>query len=105
MASAQFKSVQEQFSYLQKGVAEIIREDELKGIGIGSELTLTDGIDGKQLPARVTEMRRLGDFATWRAARAVGDYDLNTFVLRADPVGPVEGLQPGATVWISVPGR
>jgi HlyD family secretion protein len=82
-----------------------IREDELKGIGIGSELTLTDGIDGKQLPARVTEMRRLGDFATWRAARAVGDYDLNTFVLRADPVGPVGGLQPGATVWISVPGR
>src|SRR6204780_1704164 len=28
--SVKFKSVQEQFSYLQKGAAEIIREDELK---------------------------------------------------------------------------
>jgi HlyD family secretion protein len=78
-----------------------IREDELKGIGIGSELTLTDGIDGKALKARVTEMRRLGDFATWRAARAVGDHDLNTFALRADPVAPAAGLQPGATVWLA----
>jgi hypothetical protein len=38
--------------------------------------------------------------ATWRAARAVGDYDLNTFVIRADPVGSVAGLQPGMTVWL-----
>jgi len=30
VAAPQFKPVQEQFSYLQKGVAEIIREDELK---------------------------------------------------------------------------
>jgi HlyD family secretion protein len=78
-----------------------IREDELNGIGIGSKLMVTDGIDGKDLPARVTEMRRLGDFASWRAARAVGDHDLNTFALRADPVGPSAGLQPGATVWLA----
>ena len=30
MPSPRFKPVQDQFSYLQKGVAEIIREDELK---------------------------------------------------------------------------
>ena len=30
MPSAKFKPVQEQFSYLQKGASEIIREDELK---------------------------------------------------------------------------
>jgi HlyD family secretion protein len=33
-------------------------------------------------------------------ARAVGDHDLNTFVLRADPLGPAsEALQPGMSVW------
>jgi HlyD family secretion protein len=78
-----------------------IREDELRGLDIGASLTLTEAATGRSIPARVSEMRRLGDFATWRAARAVGDHDLNTFAVRADPVGQVSGLEPGMTVWIS----
>jgi HlyD family secretion protein len=78
-----------------------IREDELRGIDIGAPLMLTEAGTGKQIRAKVTEMRRLSDFATWRAARAVGDHDLNTFAVRADPVGQVHGLEPGMTVWIS----
>jgi multidrug resistance efflux pump len=78
-----------------------IREDELGGIGIGTELTVVDGAGGQPLQARLTEIRRLADFATWRAARAVGDHDLNTFFVRADPVGQVGQLEPGITVWIS----
>ena len=58
-------------------------------------------VGGKQVSAKISEMRRLGDFATWRAARAVGDHDLNTFSVRADPVEPVAGLEPGVTVWIA----
>ncbi len=77
-----------------------IREDELRGIDIGTPLMLTQAGSDRQIPARVSEMRRLGDFATWRAARAVGDYDLNTFTVRADPLGEVHGLEPGMTVWI-----
>lgn len=82
-----------------------IREDELKGLGMGSALDLVDGVDGKHLAARVVEMRRLGDFATWRAARAAGDHDLSTFFVRADPVGQAGVLEPGTTVWISGAGR
>jgi HlyD family secretion protein len=78
-----------------------IREDELRGLGIGTPLVLVEGIDGKQISAKVSEMRRLGDFATWRAARAVGDHDLNTFSVRADPVEPIAGFEPGVTVWIA----
>jgi HlyD family secretion protein len=78
-----------------------IREDELRGIGIGAPLILTEAGTGRQIPARVSEIRRLGDFATWRAARAIGDHDLNTFAIRVDPVGEVDGLEPGMTVWIS----
>jgi hypothetical protein len=48
---------------------------------------LTEAGTGKQIPVKVTNVRRLGDFATWRAARAVGNHDLNTFAIRADPVG------------------
>jgi len=80
-----------------------IREDALRGIDIGTALTLTTAGSGRPIPVKVTELRRLGDFATWRAARAVGDHDLNTFALRADPIGKVDGLEPGMTVWISAP--
>jgi len=78
-----------------------IREDELRGVDIGAQLSLIEAGTGRQIAARVTEIRRLGDFATWRAARAVGDHDLNTLVIRADPAGQVDGLEPGMTVWIS----
>jgi HlyD family secretion protein len=76
-----------------------IREDRLDGIGVGKPLflrtTKTDRIE-----ARVTELRPLGEFAVWRAARAVGDHDINSFLVRADPLQAPEGLEPGMTVWI-----
>ena len=76
-----------------------LREDDLKQLTVGSDVTLTTD-DGRRIAARVTELRPLGEFATWRAARAVGDHDLNSFRLRLDPVGATEGLQPGMTVWL-----
>jgi multidrug resistance efflux pump len=78
-----------------------IREDGLRGIDVGASLMLTAAGTGRQIPAKVSEIRRLGDFATWRAARAVNDHDLNTFTVRADPLGEVHGLEPGMTVWMS----
>ena len=41
-----------------------IREDQLHGLGIGSQMTLIEGKDNRQLTAHISEMRRLGDFAT-----------------------------------------
>jgi len=78
-----------------------IREDRLHGIDIGMAVDLS-GTGGKSIPARITEVRPLGEFATWRAARAVGDHDLNTFRVRADPTGPID-LEAGATVWLAKP--
>jgi len=77
-----------------------LREDELRGMTVGSAVKVT-AQDGRQVSARVTELRPLGEFATWRAARAVGDHDLNSFRLRLDPDDPVDGLQPGMTVWLA----
>ena len=76
-----------------------IREDRLAGIAIGSQLQFTTA-KGDRIDARVTELRPLGEFAVWRAARAVGDHDVNSFLVRADPVGPADGLEPGMTVWL-----
>jgi HlyD family secretion protein len=76
-----------------------IREDRLDGIGIGKPLFLRTA-KGDRIEARVTELRPLGEFAVWRAARAVGDHDINSFLMRADPLQAPDGLEPGMTVWI-----
>jgi multidrug resistance efflux pump len=79
-----------------------IREDRLGGLTIGSKLGLRTAA-GDGFEAKVTELRPLGEFAVWRAARAVGDHDLNNFLLRADPIGLTPKLEPGMTVWIDEP--
>ena len=76
-----------------------IREDRLGGIGIGKPLVLRTAKEAR-IDARVTEMRPLGEFAVWHAARAVGDHDINSFLVRADPLQAAEGLEPGMTVWV-----
>jgi hypothetical protein len=77
-----------------------LREDQLANLRIGSPVHLADaggvaGIDG-----HVAEIMPRGEFATWRAARAVGDHDLNTFQLRVDTDTGGNKLQPGMTVWL-----
>ncbi len=77
-----------------------LREDQLGDLPIGSRVALVPTGGTPPIEARIDEIVPRGEFATWRAARAVGDYDLNTFLLRVDPVGAVEGLKPGMTVWL-----
>ena len=81
-----------------------LREDSLGALAIGTSVQLTLS-NGRQIEARVTELRPLGEFATWRAARAVGDHDLNSFRIRLDPVGGDADLEPGMTSWLSAPHR
>jgi HlyD family secretion protein len=78
----------------------VLREDRLQGVTVGAVLELATP-KGEPFDARVSEVRGLGEFATWRAARAVGDHDLNSFAVRADPLSQQSGLAPGMTVWIA----
>ncbi|HVO03268.1 MAG TPA: biotin/lipoyl-binding protein [Candidatus Cybelea sp.] len=80
----------------------IAREDRIVGLKMGTALKL-NSLDGTTIPATVTEIRPLGEFATWRAARAVGDHDLNTFLVRADPTAESGDLAPGMSVLADVP--
>ncbi len=83
----------------QRWFAFTLREDALKDLTIGKTVALRAS-DGRSINARVSELRPLGEFATWRAARAVGDHDLNSFWLRLDPTAGDQGLEPGMTVWL-----
>lgn len=79
-----------------------IREDRLGPVAIDAPVTLRSA-KGDRIAARVTELRPLGEFAVWRAARAVGDHDINSFLVRADPVAKATELEPGMTVWFDAP--
>jgi HlyD family secretion protein len=83
----------------QRWFSFTIREDALGGLTIGSFATVVTA-KGQHIPGQATELRPLGEFATWRAARAVGDHDLNSFLLRIDPSGVADGIEPGMTVWL-----
>jgi HlyD family secretion protein len=40
-----------------------------------------------------------GEYASWRATRATGDFDLRTFEVRAYPVESVPELRPGMSAY------
>jgi HlyD family secretion protein len=78
-----------------------LREDQLDGLRIGSPIELLPVAAADRIEAAISEIIPRGEFATWRAARVVGDHDLNTFLVRADPVEQrAAALQPGMTVWL-----
>jgi HlyD family secretion protein len=76
-----------------------IREDRLGKIAVGAPVTVLTA-KGAHVPGRVTELLPLGEFAVWRAARAVNDHDLNSFLVRIDPMERSDSVQPGMTVWM-----
>ena len=82
-----------------------LREDLLKGLKVGDGFDVivpAMGGDAK-IPVKVTTINAQGQYATWRATRATGDFDLRTFEVRANPVNPVPGLRPGMSVIASWP--
>lgn len=83
-----------------------LREDLLAGLKIGDRFAVTVPAAGKApIPVRVTVINVQGQFATWRATRATGDFDLRTFEIRAVPLAPVDGLRPGMSAVTPWPPR
>jgi HlyD family secretion protein len=73
-----------------------LREDLLPGIGMGTRLAARfPALGDRVVSLKVDYIAPMGDFATWRATRATGDFDLKTFEVRARPETPVVGLRPG----------
>jgi len=78
-----------------------LREDILAGIRKGDKISLrVPGIGDKHVEAEVRYIAPLGDYATKRATRATGDFDLKTFEVRLYPLQPVPGLRQGmSALW------
>jgi len=81
-----------------------VREDLLRGLKIGDSLDVTvPAMNNARIPVKVTTINAQGQYATWRATRATGDFDLRTFEVRANPVEQIQGLRPGMSAIASWP--
>jgi HlyD family secretion protein len=73
-----------------------LREDLLAGLKVGDTFeVMVPALRSQLIPVRVTVINVQGQYATWRATRATGEFDLRTFEVRAVPIQPREGLRPG----------
>ena len=73
-----------------------MREDLLSKIKMNKELTvIIPALSNQKLKVKVNYISVLGNFATWRATKAKGDFDMKTFEVRAVPLEPNTDLRAG----------
>ena len=75
-----------------------IREDQLKNIKVGQEITVKIPAIDKEVKMKVTSMKDKGSFATWKATKASGQYDQKTFEVKARPTARIDDIRPGMSV-------
>ena len=74
-----------------------VREDMLPGLSVGKEVTVYVPAYDKEIKVKVTRIKEVGSFATWKATKALDKFDLKTFELQAYPKEPSEltGVRAG----------
>lgn len=78
-----------------------LREDILVDVKKGDKVMLrVPALGDKEIEVQVRYIAPMGDYATKRATRATGDFDLKTFEVRLYPLEKIEGLRPGmSALW------
>ncbi|QIG52398.1 HlyD family efflux transporter periplasmic adaptor subunit [Nordella sp. HKS 07] len=78
-----------------------LREDLVRDIKVGDRFTVRiPALADREVPVEVKLIATKGEYASWRATRATGDFDLRTFAIRAYPVTPVPELRPGMSAYL-----
>lgn len=75
-----------------------IREDQLKGLKVGQEITVQVPALEIETKMKVTSMKDKGSYAVWKATKASGQYDQKTFEVKARPAETIDGIRPGMSV-------
>lgn len=81
-----------------KWVTFNVREDKLKDLTMGKEITVNIPALDKDAKVKIYYIRDLGSYATWHATKTTGDWDSKTFEIKARPVDDIPDLRPGMTV-------
>src|SRR6188472_386393 len=78
-----------------------LREDLVKTLKVGDRFKVRiPALGDRDITVEVKLIATKGEYASWRATRATGDFDLRTFSIRAYPVDKVAGLRPGMSAYL-----
>jgi HlyD family secretion protein len=78
-----------------------LREDLVKTLKIGDRFDVRiPALGDRSITVEVRLIATKGEYASWRATRATGDFDLRTFAVRAYPVDKVPELRPGMSAYL-----
>jgi HlyD family secretion protein len=78
-----------------------LREDLVKALKVGDHFDVRiPALADRSITVEVKLIATKGEYASWRATRSTGDFDLRTFSIRAYPVGNVTGLRPGMSAYL-----
>lgn len=78
-----------------------VREDLLEDMKMGAEFTVRiPALGNKEAKLKVNYIKAMASFATWKATKTTGDFDLKTFEVRAKPIEPIEDLRPGMSALV-----
>jgi HlyD family secretion protein len=77
-----------------------VREDQLKGIQVGTEFDAYVPAFDKTIKMKVYYLKDQGSYAVWKATKASGQFDLKTFEVKARPQEVIDGLRPGMSLII-----
>ena len=78
-----------------------LREDLVKTLKVGDRIGVRiPALSDRRIIAEVKLIATKGEYASWRATRATGDFDLRTFSIRAYPVEKVPELRPGMGAYL-----
>lgn len=72
-----------------------LTEDKLQGFDYGTRVHIYRPAAGDTVEARITRINNAGNFAAWKATRALDDLDLKVFDLRAKPIGKLKSPHGG----------
>jgi HlyD family secretion protein len=78
-----------------------LREDLVKTLKVGDRFGVRiPALGDRSITVEVKLIATKGEYASWRATRATGDFDLRTFAIRAYPVDKVPELRPGMSAYL-----
>ena len=78
-----------------------LREDLVKTLKVGDRFKVrVPALADREIIVEVRLIATKGEYASWRATRATGDFDLRTFSIRAYPIDKVTGLRPGMSAYL-----
>jgi len=75
-----------------------VREDLLGGLKIGKTFKVkVPALNNQVVEVKVNYIKALASYATWKATKTSGQFDVKTFEVRAVPTSKVTDLRPGMT--------